>query len=385
MIREASRARPDVLIGAGTVLDAESARHAVAAGARLLVCPTLSADVIRTAHRYGAVVLPGCATPTEMTAAIEAGADAVKVFPASAWTPGAPADVRAALPQLPLIPTGGISLEAAPAWILAGAVAVGRAGVDADPLRCGVDAHAGRRVQKGVGRRGRMTAIPTPSPRTGRIRVTGRGTRLRPGLQTRYDTVHASPLPCSTRCARAASSGGRPGVTDAASSTSGFHRLVRPSECMTSALPAGRGWAEVRGPLDVGTAVVHDDSRSERAYRRRFHRSCGGRMPPGPSGIPPQPGEIACSSNIAKSVVSGVDIGCSCGYGFSRSPERSKGPAENELPGGRRVVAVRRTVRWWDSEAAVEVKGRRNRRPDRVARGNRGHHRQCRGRAMQYR
>ncbi|WP_331769322.1 bifunctional 4-hydroxy-2-oxoglutarate aldolase/2-dehydro-3-deoxy-phosphogluconate aldolase (plasmid) [Embleya sp. NBC_00888] len=125
VIREASRAHPDVLIGAGTVLDTESARQAVAAGARLLVCPTLSADVIRTAHRYGAVVLPGCATPTEMTAAIEAGADAVKVFPASAWTPGALADVRAALPQLPLIPTGGISLEAAPAWIRAGAVAVG--------------------------------------------------------------------------------------------------------------------------------------------------------------------------------------------------------------------------------------------------------------------
>jgi 2-dehydro-3-deoxyphosphogluconate aldolase/(4S)-4-hydroxy-2-oxoglutarate aldolase len=125
VIRHAVKAYPDALIGAGTVLDAASARKAVSAGARLLVCPTLSADVIRTGHRYGAIVLPGCSTPTEMMAALEAGADAVKVFPADIWTPAGISGTRAALPQLPLVPTGGITVATAGEWIRAGAVAVG--------------------------------------------------------------------------------------------------------------------------------------------------------------------------------------------------------------------------------------------------------------------
>ena len=115
----------DSVIGAGTVLDGASARLAVDAGARFLVSPSLDAEVIRTGHRYGIPVFPGVASPTEMVHALELGADALKLFPASAHGPGWLRDVRAALPQAPVLPTGGISVEAAPEWIAAGAAACG--------------------------------------------------------------------------------------------------------------------------------------------------------------------------------------------------------------------------------------------------------------------
>ncbi|MET9291396.1 bifunctional 4-hydroxy-2-oxoglutarate aldolase/2-dehydro-3-deoxy-phosphogluconate aldolase [Streptomyces sp. NPDC003077] len=115
----------DAVIGAGTVLDATSARMAVDAGARFLVSPSLDAEVIRTGHRYGIPVFPGVATPTEMVRAMELGADALKLFPASAHRPDWLRDVRAALPQAPVVPTGGVTIESAPEWIAAGAVAVG--------------------------------------------------------------------------------------------------------------------------------------------------------------------------------------------------------------------------------------------------------------------
>ncbi len=115
----------DAVIGAGTVLDAVSARMAVDAGARYLVSPSLDAEVIATGHRYGVPVFPGVATPTEMVRALELGADAVKLFPASAHDPSWLGDVRAALPQVPVLPTGGVTVDSAPEWIAAGAVAVG--------------------------------------------------------------------------------------------------------------------------------------------------------------------------------------------------------------------------------------------------------------------
>ncbi|MEU6082735.1 bifunctional 4-hydroxy-2-oxoglutarate aldolase/2-dehydro-3-deoxy-phosphogluconate aldolase [Streptomyces sp. NPDC047108] len=115
----------EALIGAGTVLDAPSARMAIDAGARFLVSPSLDADVIRTAHRYGVPIFPGVATPTEIVRAMELGADAIKVFPASDHGPRWISDVRAALPQAPLLPTGGVTVEDAPDWIAAGAAAVG--------------------------------------------------------------------------------------------------------------------------------------------------------------------------------------------------------------------------------------------------------------------
>ncbi|MFC7587069.1 bifunctional 4-hydroxy-2-oxoglutarate aldolase/2-dehydro-3-deoxy-phosphogluconate aldolase [Nonomuraea antimicrobica] len=117
--------RPQALVGAGTVLDAAAARAAVEAGARFLVSPSLQPEVIRAGHRYGVPVFPGATTPTEIVRALEEGADAVKIFPASSVSPSWLRDVRAALPQLPAIPTGGVTLDDAADWIAAGAVACG--------------------------------------------------------------------------------------------------------------------------------------------------------------------------------------------------------------------------------------------------------------------
>ncbi|MFD7715275.1 bifunctional 4-hydroxy-2-oxoglutarate aldolase/2-dehydro-3-deoxy-phosphogluconate aldolase [Streptomyces sp. NPDC059814] len=116
---------PEALLGAGTVIDGAAARAAVEAGARFLVSPSLHPEVIRTGHRYGVPVFPGVATPTEMVRALEEGADALKLFPASAFSPAWLRDVRAALPQAPLLPTGGVTTANASEWIAAGAVACG--------------------------------------------------------------------------------------------------------------------------------------------------------------------------------------------------------------------------------------------------------------------
>lgn len=115
----------DRVLGAGTVLDAATARLAILAGARLLVTPTLMTDVIEVAQRYDVATVIGCCTPTEMLQAKTLGADLVKVFPASLWSPRVLTDVLAALPQLDLVPTGGIAPETAAEWIAAGARAVG--------------------------------------------------------------------------------------------------------------------------------------------------------------------------------------------------------------------------------------------------------------------
>ncbi|MEU7899139.1 bifunctional 4-hydroxy-2-oxoglutarate aldolase/2-dehydro-3-deoxy-phosphogluconate aldolase [Nonomuraea sp. NPDC049152] len=115
-------------VGAGTVLDAAQAVMAIEAGARFLVCPTLSAGVIGAGHRHGVPVVAGASTPTEIVAALEAGADLVKLFPAAQTSPEALRDVLQALPQAPIVPTGGVSAATAPEWIAAGAVAVGMGG-----------------------------------------------------------------------------------------------------------------------------------------------------------------------------------------------------------------------------------------------------------------
>jgi 2-dehydro-3-deoxyphosphogluconate aldolase/(4S)-4-hydroxy-2-oxoglutarate aldolase len=113
------------IIGAGTVLDAATARMAVLAGAQLLVTPTLVKEVIEVGQRYGVLTAIGCSTPTEMLRATTLGADLIKVFPAGMWTPKILSDVLAALPQLDVVPTGGVSPESAASWIEAGARAVG--------------------------------------------------------------------------------------------------------------------------------------------------------------------------------------------------------------------------------------------------------------------
>ncbi len=126
-------------LGAGTVLDTETARLAILAGARYIVAPVFRPEVVQMCHRYDVAAMPGCFTPTEILAAWETGADVVKVFPATALGPGYFKDVRGPLPQVKLMPTGGVSLENAGTWIKAGAVAigVGTAMVDARAVAAG--------------------------------------------------------------------------------------------------------------------------------------------------------------------------------------------------------------------------------------------------------
>lgn len=114
----------DVLLGAGTVLDPETARAAILAGAQFIVAPTLNLKVIETCHRYSKVVVPGAFTPTEILTAWEAGADFVKLFPAEFGGPEYIRAIRAPLPQVKLIPVGGVSLETIGDFIKAGAAAV---------------------------------------------------------------------------------------------------------------------------------------------------------------------------------------------------------------------------------------------------------------------
>ncbi len=114
----------EVLLGAGTVLDLETARAAILAGAEFVVAPTLNLKVIETCHRYSKVVIPGAYTPTEILTAWEAGADFVKVFPAEVGGPAYFRAVLAPLPQIKLIPVGGVTLENTGEFIRAGAAAV---------------------------------------------------------------------------------------------------------------------------------------------------------------------------------------------------------------------------------------------------------------------
>lgn len=111
-------------VGAGTVLDAETARAAILSGAQFLVTPTLNPATIQLARRYGVTIVAGGLTPTELQIAWEAGADFVKVHPAGLGGPNYFRDVLAPLPHLKLVPSGGVNLETAPEFLRAGAVAV---------------------------------------------------------------------------------------------------------------------------------------------------------------------------------------------------------------------------------------------------------------------
>jgi len=115
----------EVLFGAGSVLDAETARSAILAGAGFVVAPTLNLAVVALCNRYGIPVVPGCYTPTEMLTAWEAGADMVKLFPASVGGPDLIKAIRAPLPQLEIVPVGGVDLNTAAAFIENGAAALG--------------------------------------------------------------------------------------------------------------------------------------------------------------------------------------------------------------------------------------------------------------------
>jgi 2-dehydro-3-deoxyphosphogluconate aldolase / (4S)-4-hydroxy-2-oxoglutarate aldolase len=114
-----------IVLGAGTVIDAATANAVIDAGARFIVSPVFRRDVVTICLERGVVAAPGCFSPTEILDAHEMGADVVKVFPATALGPQYIKDLRAPMPQLRLMPTGGVTLDNAGDWIRAGAVAVG--------------------------------------------------------------------------------------------------------------------------------------------------------------------------------------------------------------------------------------------------------------------
>ena len=140
VIREAKRQLGDrVLLGAGTVLDTETCRAALLAGAEFIVSPSLNLDVIKMCRRYDKLVMPGAFTPTEVLTAWEAGADVVKVFPADVVGPAFFKALRGPLPQVKLMPTGGVDLNTASEFLKAGAVCLGVGGqlVDAKAVAAG--------------------------------------------------------------------------------------------------------------------------------------------------------------------------------------------------------------------------------------------------------
>ena len=122
-----------VLLGAGTILDTETARAAFLAGAEYLVSPTLNLDVIRMCQRYDKLVMPGAFTPTEILAAWEAGADIVKVFPAEVVGPPFFKAIKGPLPQIRVMPTGGVDLTTASSFLKAGACCLGVGGQLVEP------------------------------------------------------------------------------------------------------------------------------------------------------------------------------------------------------------------------------------------------------------
>jgi 2-dehydro-3-deoxyphosphogluconate aldolase/(4S)-4-hydroxy-2-oxoglutarate aldolase len=122
-----------ILLGAGTVLDEETARAVLLAGAEFIVAPTLNLDVIRLCRRYDKLVMPGAFTPTEILTAWEAGADIIKVFPADVVGPAFFNALRGPLPQIRLMPTGGVDLSAAADFLKAGACCLGVGGQLVEP------------------------------------------------------------------------------------------------------------------------------------------------------------------------------------------------------------------------------------------------------------
>jgi len=127
----------ELLIGAGTVLDPQTARAAILAGAQFIVGPNFDPEVARLCHRYQLPYLPGCLTVTEIVHAMEAGCDIVKLFPGNAFGPSYVKALKGPLPQVNLMPTGGVNLENVAEWIKDGVVAVGIGGELTAPAKKG--------------------------------------------------------------------------------------------------------------------------------------------------------------------------------------------------------------------------------------------------------
>lgn len=129
MIRELKEKFGDrVLVGAGTVLDAPSAKMAIDAGSDFIFCPSFDIDTIQMANRYGRISIPGVMTPTEIVNAYSAGADLLKIFPGAALGEAYIKDLQGPLGHIPMMPTGGVSLDNVETFIRNGAVAVGAGG-----------------------------------------------------------------------------------------------------------------------------------------------------------------------------------------------------------------------------------------------------------------
>jgi 2-dehydro-3-deoxyphosphogluconate aldolase / (4S)-4-hydroxy-2-oxoglutarate aldolase len=133
LLRVAERLGGRILLGAGTVLDPETARLALSSGAEFIVSPTVNLDVIRMCRRYDKLVMPGAFTPTEVLTAWEAGADVVKIFPSDVTGPPYLKALAGPLPQIKLMPTGGVNLDTAADFLQAGAFALGVGGSLVDP------------------------------------------------------------------------------------------------------------------------------------------------------------------------------------------------------------------------------------------------------------
>lgn len=129
----------DAVIGAGTVMDAAAARNVIEAGAEFVLAPNLNEDVIEVCNREGVLVIPGVMTPTEAAAAMTAGADLLKLFPATTVGPGHIGAIRGPLGDVPIMPTGGVSTDNVADFFDAGAVAVGAGSslVDYDAIDAG--------------------------------------------------------------------------------------------------------------------------------------------------------------------------------------------------------------------------------------------------------
>jgi len=120
--------KEELIVGAGTVLDSETARIAILAGAQYIVSPGFDLETVKLCNRYQIPYMAGCMTITEMIRAMEAGTDVIKLFPGSAFGPSMVKDVKSPLPQVPIMPPGGVSLENVDQWIKNGCLAVGVGG-----------------------------------------------------------------------------------------------------------------------------------------------------------------------------------------------------------------------------------------------------------------
>jgi 2-dehydro-3-deoxyphosphogluconate aldolase/(4S)-4-hydroxy-2-oxoglutarate aldolase len=144
----AARMGEQVLVGAGTVLDAQTAVAAIDAGAKFIISPTLDIETIKATRRYGAVSIPGAYTPTEVLTAYSNGGDIIKVFPAS--SPNYIKDIKAPLSQIPLMPTGGVNLDNIAEFQKAGGVAFGIASALVDTKRAVTDEYLEELTEKAM-------------------------------------------------------------------------------------------------------------------------------------------------------------------------------------------------------------------------------------------